>query len=89
MMITTKWFGPTNTKGSRFKATLNSDGMSVTVPRDYSKDSLGAAMVAVSALLEKISRETGEPSKPRQFTYTSTNDGFIFMPVDGPTVTLP
>ena len=62
--IVTKYFGPTNYKGSRIKATLAGDRfpeeqtpVSVTVPFDYSTNhGQDAHAPAVLALLDKLAR---------------------------------
>ena len=51
--IQTKYFGPGNVKGSRFKAS-DEDGNSITVPYDYAMDSEGNHDRAAVALCEKM-----------------------------------
>lgn len=53
--ITTKYFGPTNTKGSRIKATAN--GNSITISFDYSLDSEARHAKAARALCDKMGWE--------------------------------
>lgn len=82
MIITVKFLGPTNTKGSRYKATLNGNGVSVTVPRDYSLSDSDAAFEAVKALMPKIGAgSTGAPKpEPTKFYYQALGpDTWVFM----------
>jgi hypothetical protein len=51
--ITTKYFGPTNTRGSKFKA-FDCDKNSVTLSYDYSLNSEGNHRKAAIALAEKM-----------------------------------
>ena len=51
--IETKYLGPTNTKGSRIKATDN-DGNSIIIPYDYSLDTYEAHEKAAKRLVEKL-----------------------------------
>lgn len=50
--IVTKYLGPTDTRGSRFKATAA--GGSVTIPNDYSDDAQGMHRKAAMALAAKL-----------------------------------
>jgi len=51
--IMTKYFGPTNTKGSRIKA-ISEGGESITVPYDYALDAKGNHKEAARALLNRL-----------------------------------
>ncbi len=51
--IITKYYGPTNTRGSRFKAT-DEDGNQVTVSYDYSLNSESNHVAACLALCAKM-----------------------------------
>ena len=50
--IRVKWIGPTNTKGTRIKASADGWG-SVTIPYQYEGSALDGAWAACVALLEK------------------------------------
>ena len=50
--ITTKYFGPTDTRGSRFIATCKAGRK--TVSYDYSLDAIGNHIAAANALREKL-----------------------------------
>ena len=52
-----KWFGPTNTKGTRIKASDN-DGNSITISRNYEIDSAEQGARAAHALCKKMDWET-------------------------------
>ena len=69
--ITTKYYGPTNTRGSRIRAT-DHDGHSVTVPYDYSKSHTDVHAVAALALCKRMNW-TGE------LIAGHTNDGCVFV----------
>ena len=51
--IETRFIGPTNTKGSRYKAT-DCDGNSVTLPTDYALDSEQNHRKVAEALRDKM-----------------------------------
>jgi hypothetical protein len=51
VMISTKFFGPTDTKGSRIKATINGTNSSRTVGYDHSLSTLDAHAYAAVYLL--------------------------------------
>lgn len=51
--ITTKYMGPTNTRGSKIKATASS-GKSLTVSYDYELDASGNHDEAAKALARKL-----------------------------------
>lgn len=51
--ISTKYLGPTNTRGSRIKASSGS-GVSVTVPYDHGLDSFANHQAAAEALCKKL-----------------------------------
>ena len=50
--IEVKYLGPTNSKGSRFKATA--PGGSVTISRDYALDTNMNELAAATALFDKL-----------------------------------
>ena len=53
--ITTKFHGPTDTKGSRYSATCS--GGKVTIPTDYALNSEANHIAAAQALLAKMKWE--------------------------------
>jgi hypothetical protein len=56
MYITSKYIGPTNHRGSRYKATIDRGGdfkYQATVSYDYALDPEGNAVEAIKALIEK------------------------------------
>jgi len=56
MYITSKYIGPTNYRGSRYKATIDRGGdfkHQATVYYDYGLDPEGNAVEAIKALIEK------------------------------------
>ena len=55
--IITKYLGPTNTRGSRIKATAWAG--SVTVSYDYSLDTVGNHKAAAQALCDKLNADNG------------------------------
>lgn len=52
--ITTKYMGPTNTRGSRIKAQRADGGASVTVSYDYALNTQDNHAAAVQALVDKL-----------------------------------
>ena len=50
--ITTRFLGPTNSRGSRFSATCRAG--KITVPRDYSLNANDNHIAAANALREKL-----------------------------------
>lgn len=50
MLVTTKYFGPTNHKGSRIKATAKRVSKSVTIPYPYELDAREAHQTALAEL---------------------------------------
>jgi hypothetical protein len=68
--IVTKYLNPTDTKGSRIKATC--DAGSVTIPYPHELSGIAVHEAAVAALLAKLEWETGEwvgGSLPNQAGY--------------------
>ncbi len=51
--IETRYMGPTNTRGSRIKAT-SASGISITVPYDYELDAFDNHEKAARALMKKL-----------------------------------
>lgn len=72
--IETKYISATNTKGSRIKAAC--DGMSVTIPYDYSKYDVSAHFAAVVALKEKHKLDAWEIEK---MYWGGTKKGYVFV----------
>ena len=52
--ITVKYLGPTNTLGTRYKATPSGACKSLTITADYSLDFEGNCTAAAKALAEKL-----------------------------------
>jgi len=52
--ITVKYLGPTNTQGSRFKATHPGKAKSVTLPRDYALSAAENEWQAAKALIIEL-----------------------------------
>ena len=52
--ILTKYFGPTNCRGSRIKAYTSNKGQSVTIPYDYTLDGEALHRKAAQALMDKM-----------------------------------
>lgn len=69
--ISTKYLGPTNTLGTRIKASSGS-GSSVTVPYDYSLDAFANHQAAAEALCKKL-KWTGT------LVGGGTADGYCFV----------
>lgn len=69
--ITTKYIGPTNSRGSRFKAVVE-DGRSITVPYDHSLNSQDNHAQAALALARKL-EWSGE------LIAGGTKDGYVFV----------
>lgn len=69
--ITTKYFGPTNTRGSRIQA-KDSDGNKVTVPYDHSLNSEDNHRVACAKLLAKMGWEG-------RYHGGGTGNGYVFV----------
>jgi hypothetical protein len=78
-MITTKYHGPTNTKGSRIQARC--DLGNVTVPFDHALGVYGNHEAAARALAGKVGL-TG-----RQFAVDNTPEGYVFVQVRADLVT--
>lgn len=73
--IVTKFFGPTNSRGSRIKATCEAG--SVTVPYDHSESGVyGAHDVAALALLSRLGwqGEWTRGSLPKGCVYVMTHN---------------
>jgi hypothetical protein len=70
--ITTKYFGPTDTKGSRIKATLD-DGRSITIGYPYELSGEDVHRKAVYALCDKLNvRDSGWAVAP-------LGNGYMFI----------
>lgn len=80
-IITTKYLGPTNSRGARIKATCQAG--SITIPYAY-EGGIGACHAkAAQALIKKLDLKWGD-----KFTVGSDNDGYYFIPcADWNTVT--
>jgi hypothetical protein len=64
--ITTKYFGPTNARGSRIKATAERG--SITVPYDHSLTNQANHVAAAQALVDLfIKQDLAQRSEPPQF----------------------
>ena len=77
-VITTKFLSPTNTKGSRIKATA-SDGLSITmltVEYQHALNSSANHKFAVRGMLKKLDLEWNN------VTYSETKTGYIYMCAD-------
>jgi hypothetical protein len=78
MLITTKYLGPTDTRGSRIKASCDkhsitvSCGLSVIVPYDHALDSFDNHAAAARALAVKL-------KAPGTFAFTSVEHGYVFI----------
>ena len=70
--ITTKYLGPTNHKGSRFKATHSGDFTSVTISYDYSMSADGNHTRVAFMLAEKLNWEGS-------YIGGHTKDGMVFV----------
>ena len=70
--ISTKYLGPTNHKGSRFKATHSGGFTSVTMPMDYSMEASGNHTRVAFMLAEKLKWEG-------DYIGGHTKDGMIFI----------
>jgi len=74
--ITTKYLGPTNHRGSRYKATHTGNYTSVTLSADYSLNAENNHTAAALALAEKLGWEGN-------YTGGHTQDGMVFVSDDG------
>lgn len=72
--IITKFFSPTNSRGSRIKATCQCG--SITVPWDYALDVDVNHANAMKALINKFNLNWGN-----EWTVGSNNEGYVFVPV--------
>ena len=72
--ISTKYLGPTNTRGSRIKATCQRG--SVTIPFKYNVYEEQNHYDAVKALVEKFGLQWGN-----DWAVGSNDDGYVFVPV--------
>ena len=72
--ITTKFIPPTNSRGSRIKASCQCG--SVTVGYDYSLSIDEAHAVATKALLEKFSLDWGNV-----WSVGANDSGYVFVPI--------
>ena len=71
-VITVKYLGPTNTKGSRYKATHTGNYTSVTLVKDYSLNTEGNCIAAAKDLAEKLRWEGS-------YVGGHTSDGMVFV----------
>jgi len=81
MYITVKYLGPTNHRGSRYKATIDQGAdfkHQATVGYDYSLDSDGNAAKAVEALVAKA--DLNEYGVWSSFIMAYGPDGYIAIP---------
>ena len=72
--ISTKYFGPTNTRGARVKATCQCG--SITISWDYSLNVDENHVNVMRALTNKFNLEWGN-----EWAIGSSNEGYIFVPV--------
>ncbi len=71
LQIKTTYIGPTDTKGSRIKATFN--GKSLTIPYDYSLNSYDLHFKAARMFAEKHGFQIGdEDSHDKGYKFTIT-----------------
>ena len=70
--IMTKYLGPTNYRGSRFKATHTGGHISVTTPYDYSMSADGNHTRVARMLAEKLNWEGN-------YIGGHTKDGMVFV----------
>ena len=73
--ITTKYVGPTDTKGARIKATTSESGDSVTVNYDHARNTDENHLFAANKLKEKLMW------RGRMYQ-GSTKTGYVFVIVD-------
>ncbi len=73
--ITTKYLGPTNHRGSRYKATHTGNYTSVTLDADYSMTAEANHVEAALALAEKLEWEG-------DYVGGHTQDGMVFVNSD-------
>lgn len=72
--ITTKYLGPTNTRGGRIKASAKSGrDLSVTIPYPHELSQSGAHAAAALALCAKMNW------KPDTLHTGATPDGYVFV----------
>lgn len=76
--IFTRYLGPTNTKGSRIKATAR--GVSVTVPLDHSLDLVERHEKAARALLVKLGWQDHRTALAGE---TPDERGYVFVAISG------
>ena len=74
-IIITKYLGPTNHLGSRYKATHTGNYTSVTLSADYSLNAEGNHTAAAQALAEKLGWEG-------DYTGGHTQNGMVFVNSD-------
>jgi hypothetical protein len=74
--ITTKYFGPTDTKGSRIKATFNDTGDSITIPYPYDLSGMAVHHKAAEALVTKHGIIFDK------YVVASLNNGYIFIGIN-------
>lgn len=75
-IIRTKYLGPTNTKGSRIKASIGPDA--VTLPYDHALSGSGNHKSAAHALATKLGLE----GSWARYTDHATGDGYVFVNLD-------
>lgn len=68
--ITTKYLGPTDTRGARIKATC--DAGSLTVPYDHALDAPGNHREAAKALAVRL-------NWPGRYAGGGTKEGYVFV----------
>ena len=75
--IEVKYLGPTNSKGSRFKATAS--GGSVTISRDYALDTNMNELAAATALFEKLGWDESFKSLSLEQSGELANQNTVFI----------
>lgn len=76
--ISTKYLAPTDTKGSRIKATTGSGGASITIDKDDSLSDEKSHLKAIEALLEKMGWDK------ERMAIGGTKEGYVAVPVPYP-----
>ena len=76
--IFTRYLGPTNTKGSRIKASAR--GLSVTVPLDYALDLVERHEKAARELLAKLGWQDRQTALAGE---TPDERGYVFVAISG------
>jgi hypothetical protein len=77
--IQTKFFGPTNTRGARYKATCEAG--SLTLPMDYAINSEDNHVRVASALIAKLGwfHDINRGDTYGAWHYGGTADGYVFV----------